>query len=133
MRPPSLPNLKQGPGRQNLSFTCGGLADTQNCYALPCIFLRKSCHGREITIVRQARHVAWRLDICQCGLLQVTMLRHKVYVDPHGNEAAVEVDAACIVSLPSKKVAYIAQVEHAATTSNLLATRDKWDTIRWVL
>ena len=62
----------------------------------------------------------------------MTGIYHKQYKDPLRRTVFVEIHAACVVALPAKQIAYIAQVTHAADTASLLGAQLKWDMIRWV-
>lgn len=63
---------------------------------------------------------------------QVTAIYHKQYKDPMRRTEAVEIHAACVINLPAKQIAYIAELTHAANTATLLWAQLKWDMIRWV-
>ena len=64
--------------------------------------------------------------------LQVTAICRKVYQNPQQPEDDMEIGAACIVSLPGKKIAYIADVVKTVNSTFLQRARRKVDIIRWV-
>ena len=65
--------------------------------------------------------------------MQVGAICQKVYRDSQKLKDIVEIDAACLVFLPTGVLAYIAEVKNSAIVKTLSEPQKKWDKIRWVL